>query len=591
MAISVDCLETLRKISELDVVKALWPNEVHYMAQALPSNNVLQAVTGDPTIADDGASSSSSSNSSNSDYKGNLEDIHRVTGVADIRSRFNLTGRGVKIGIIDSGVDYRHPYLGACWKTPGCPFQYGWDFVGDNYSITTGSPPVPDDDPLDTCFGHGTNVAGILAANGSMFTGVAPGVTLGIYRTVSCADGQTTTDILIQAMERAARDGMDIVNMSFGTPSSWPENALTIAASNLIKRGTMVLAAVGNSGQEGMHTIFSPASGAGVIGTGSFEAPTISFLAIGARTASGDDLVLPVSLSASSAAFIFKNPIPIVSVAAVDPTMLGCMPYNGDFAAGKVVFVFRGDCTMAEKALYAQNAGAVGILISNNEASSMTPIVNNTIKIPVGGMDLNDGLKLAQELEAGSVDLVSGERAVTYPNPSSGSASFFTSFGPGPELTGNPSVLAPGSQIISTAPINLGSFSTKYGTSIAVPYMAGIMSLMLEGRRSVWPAHNRNRNLSVDDLQAIVKEHSTPARDPTTGMLVSVFCQGSGRSNVTEVFNTQVVAHPPELRFNYTLVSTSQSATINLRNILDNEGVFYIVSDEPAESISPFYPN
>lgn len=77
------------------------------------------------------------------------------------------------MGVIDTGVDYTHHALGGCFG-PGCRVAYGYDFVGDAY--TGDSEPQPDDDPRDTCNGHGTHVAGIIGANDKHMnlTGVAP---------------------------------------------------------------------------------------------------------------------------------------------------------------------------------------------------------------------------------------------------------------------------------------------------------------------------------------------------------------------------------------------------------------------------------
>jgi Subtilase family len=84
----------------------------------------------------------------------------------------------------------------------------------DDY--TSSNTPVPDDDPRDTCDGHGTHVAGIVGAKGKV-TGVAPGITFGAYRVLGCKGG-VGDDVLVAALERALEDDMDVINMSLGTP-------------------------------------------------------------------------------------------------------------------------------------------------------------------------------------------------------------------------------------------------------------------------------------------------------------------------------------------------------------------------------------
>ncbi len=82
----------------------------------------------------------------------------KMTGVDQVHE-LNITGKGIKIGIVDTGIDYRHPALGGGFGQ-GFKVAGGYDLVGEDY--TGGNTPVPDDDPLATCLsgGHGTHVAG-----------------------------------------------------------------------------------------------------------------------------------------------------------------------------------------------------------------------------------------------------------------------------------------------------------------------------------------------------------------------------------------------------------------------------------------------
>jgi subtilisin family serine protease len=106
-------------------------------------------------------------------FKPRLFTAHKISGVDVFRQKTGLDGTGIKVGIIDNGLDYTHPAFGNCFKTPGCKTQFGSDLVG----VGTSANPKPDNDPLETCEGHGTHVAGIVAADDHElnFTGVAPG--------------------------------------------------------------------------------------------------------------------------------------------------------------------------------------------------------------------------------------------------------------------------------------------------------------------------------------------------------------------------------------------------------------------------------
>ncbi|CAF3755063.1 unnamed protein product [Rotaria sp. Silwood1] len=115
---------------------------------------------------------------------------HDLTGVAQIHDQMKNFGKGVRIAVIDSGIDYFHPALGGCFGSQ-CKVAFGHDFVGDRFSASNPIP-VSDDDPIDDCSAssHGTHVAGIIAANATEisqigfmpivpFLGVAPQATLG----------------------------------------------------------------------------------------------------------------------------------------------------------------------------------------------------------------------------------------------------------------------------------------------------------------------------------------------------------------------------------------------------------------------------
>ncbi|GKT41550.1 minor extracellular protease vpr [Colletotrichum spaethianum] len=194
---------------------------------------------------------------------------HVMTQVDKLREA-GLTGKGVKVAIVDTGIDYRHPALGGCFGE-GCIVAYGWDFTGDDY-YSSSSAPIPDADPLDTCQGQGTHVAGIIMAqkNELGFTGVAPDATLGVYKVSGCA-GYTTSEILVSAFYRAYEDGSDVISCSAGDDSGWASDAAGVAVSRIAEAGVPVIVAAGNSGNLGVWAVASPASGKAVAGIGSVD--------------------------------------------------------------------------------------------------------------------------------------------------------------------------------------------------------------------------------------------------------------------------------------------------------------------------------
>jgi hypothetical protein len=159
-----------------------------------------------------------------------------------------LKGAGVTVGIIDSGIDYTHPDLGGCFGA-GCRVVGGYDFVND------------DADPMDDHY-HGTHVAGIVAANGTV-TGVAPEATLYAYKVLSAAGSGYESDIIaaVEASTDPNGDGdtsdhLDVINLSLGGPGD-PASPMATAVNNAVGEGVIAVVAAGNSGP-GASTIDTP---------------------------------------------------------------------------------------------------------------------------------------------------------------------------------------------------------------------------------------------------------------------------------------------------------------------------------------------
>ncbi|KAJ3025037.1 UNVERIFIED_CONTAM: hypothetical protein HDU68_007546, partial [Siphonaria sp. JEL0065] len=144
--------------------------------------------------------------------------IHQITGVNQARKELGLTGKGINVAVIDTGVYYLHPALGGGFG-PGFKVAKGYDFVGDAYGTNGIYKPVPDADPFDNCSGssHGTHVAGIVAGNAQNitvdgfvpafpFTGVAPDANIFAYRVFGC-NGSAGDDVIVAAIYKAAEDG------------------------------------------------------------------------------------------------------------------------------------------------------------------------------------------------------------------------------------------------------------------------------------------------------------------------------------------------------------------------------------------------
>jgi len=170
-------------------------------------------------------------------------------------------GQGVKVAIIDSGIDYTHPALGQGFG-PGFKVIGGWDFVND------------DADPFDDA-GHGTHVAGIVAGVSDQITGVAPDVSLLAYKVLNASGNGSNSDVLA-GIERAAdpngdgntSDHVDVANLSLGGGGN-PDDPLCVAIDNATTAGVTFAIAAGNNGV--FHGIASPGTARSAITVGACD--------------------------------------------------------------------------------------------------------------------------------------------------------------------------------------------------------------------------------------------------------------------------------------------------------------------------------
>lgn len=435
-----------------------------------------------------------------------------MTGANLAQTSLGFDGSGVRVAVMDTGIDYDHPDLGGCFG-PGCRVEVGHDFVGDAYT-GPGSLPVPDDDP-DDCNGHGTHVAGIVGADGDV-TGVAPGVTFGAYRVFGCS-GSTSVDIMIAAMERALDDDMDVLNMSIGSSFQWPQYPTAAASDVLVNNGVTVVASFGNSGGSGLYSASAPGVGEKVIGVASVD---------------NEAFVVP-SFVVSETSIGYD----VMSFAADPPTSgseeivfvgQGCdadLPLDAD-PSGKVALIVRGGCTFREKAENAADAGATAVVIHNSSPGLFFGTLGSpAFGTPVVSISQEDGLFIRDQ-EA-PVMLTWTDEMVTVDNPTGGLISSFSSYGLSPDLALKPDISAPGGFINSTFPLELGAFATLSGTSMAAPHVAGSAALLLQ-------AHPNTPSQVVRDILQNSADPFVWWGNPGLGFLDNVHRQGAGLVDVDD---------------------------------------------------------
>ncbi|KAG0238235.1 hypothetical protein BGW42_006515 [Actinomortierella wolfii] len=416
-----------------------------------------------------------------------VTDALKLTNTDRVHSELGLTGKGIKIGVIDSGIDYTHKALGGCFG-PGCKVAFGWDFAGDDF--TGENDPKPSGDPMD-CRGHGTHVAGTIGANDSTVLGVAPGAILGAYRVFGC-NGTTTNDIIIAAMEKAVNDGMDVINMSLGEPNGWIGTPVSKAVSRASKLGVLFAAAQGNEGNEGLFSANYVGEGTGVLAVASFINTRITLPYFATALEPSKKILYT---AAEGTGELFPVPQPMAALLNGTSLSLACDPLPTDVnLESKIVLVSRGTCLFKIKAQNVLDRGAVAVIFVNNVAGSVTASVEN-VTITSGSISNVDGMRIVDLLQqAGPTEqngYLTASTTVTFSkepavlmNPAGGTVSGFTSHGPDNNLHLKPDIGAPGENIYSTWMTNNGSYVSISGTSMASPQVAGALALALESLRT-----------------------------------------------------------------------------------------------------------
>jgi len=483
----------------------------------------------------------------------------QMTGADIAQSELGYTGAGVKVAVMDTGIDYDHPDLGGCFGD-GCRVAYGYDLVGDAYDAGDGDAAIiaPDDDP-DDCQGHGTHVSGIIGANGTV-VGVAPEVTFGAYRVFGC-EGSTSADIMIAAMEMALADDMDILNMSIGSAYAWPQYPTAEASDRLVNAGMVVVASIGNSGSYGTYAAGAPGVGKKVIGTASFN---------------NSHTLLPYfEVNGTKIGYVemtYAGPTPTSGTEEIVYVGQGCdadLPLLED-PAGKVALIVRGACSFSEKASNAIDAGAVGVVIHNN----VPGVFNGTLGAPIDGVtpvvgiSLEDGLFIRAQ-EPPPVYMTWTDQMDSFPSPTGGLIASSSSYGLAPDLSLKPDIGAPGGGIYSTYPLEKGGYATMGGTSMASPHVAGAAALLLQAKPHT-PAQ------VVRDILQNSADPKLWSLAPGYGLLDHVHRQGAGMVDIDDAILATTKIEPGKLAAGEGEAGP-YSATLTVENN-DSQAVTYDLS-------------
>ncbi|KAL5435994.1 hypothetical protein PMIN07_003893 [Paraphaeosphaeria minitans] len=555
------------KIANMDMVKRIWPVRVFHV----PKDEVVWKGTDGRTEFVQAALRKRQSNGTDSD----TFSTHVMTQVDRLREK-GITGKGTKIAVIDTGIDYLHPALGGGFGA-GHLVSYGTDLVGDNYNGF--NTPVPDDDPIDECEGHGSHVAGIIAAqtNPYGFTGAAPDVTLGAYRVFGCG-GSAGNDVLIAAYNQAFEDGSDIITASIGGASGWTEDPWAVAVQRIVEQGVPCTVSAGNDGDQGLFYASTAANGKGVTAIASVDNTVAPQVLTNATYSTSNSSAESFGWTPGSPANWPNISLPLWNVNndATD-TANGCDAYPADTPdlSEYIVLIRRGSCTFIQKATNAAAAGAKYILFYNNVAGliSVSAVVDGIEG--VGMVTAEQGGEWIADLKSGTtvtVTIVDPKVAPIYisssPNAATGGfLSIFTSWGPTYEVDVKPQLAAPGGLILSTYPRALGAYAVLSGTSMACPLAAAITALVAEVRGTFDPVELENV-LSATSNPNLFNDGAS-----TYPYLAPVAQQGSGLLQAYDAAYTKTILSISSISFNDT-ANLIQTTNFTIENTGEDEVTF-----------------
>ncbi|MDE1829758.1 MAG: S8 family serine peptidase [Thaumarchaeota archaeon] len=444
----------------------------------------------------------------------------------------NLDGQGIKIGVIDTGIDYNHPDLygyGPSEKVIG-----GYDYVNS------------DQKPLDTN-GHGTEVAGIISADGN-FTGIAPKSKLYAYK-VSSTGEAVSSDYIVKAIQQAMQDGVNVINISLGINKTNDE--IDNAIDEAVKKGIVVVVAAGNNGPQN-DTIGSPGKDGNAITVGATYNNLTSSLAATFEVGNRQFQVFPMIgskmlLGLTQGKIAYGGYGRLQDLQNIDAKNSILLEERGSNIEGQKVY-------FAEKEKNAAELGAKALVVFNNETGIFVGELvepNKTSRymprIPVISMSKEDGLELKSMLTANTVGSLDIFFHPDFVAP-------FSSEGPVSPFYIKPDLVAPGVFINSTT--LGGKYNATSGTSFAAPHVAGAAALLLQ----------KYPNLSPADVASVLVTTTDPVTD-AYGKLFPISVAGSGRLNITKALESNLIISPHGLVFDLSFDNISQTKTLHLKTL------------------------
>jgi subtilisin family serine protease len=539
-------------------------------------------------------------------YQRDLAQTVPYIGAATLQAA-GRDGTGVRVAVLDSGIDFTHRNLGgpgtvadyaACYAqrdaapSGDCANLFGlsapkviggFDFVGEAWP---GGARTEDPNPIDF-EGHGTHVADIIGGKSADGThkGVAPGAKLYGVKVCSAVASSCNGVALLKGIEFALdpngdgdiSDAVDVVNMSLGASYGQAEDDLSEASANASRLGVVVVASAGNSADR-PFIVGSPSSTPDVISVAQTQVPSARSIALVINAPAG---IAGTYRNTETLSFAPLGPGFAGNVAAAG---IGCTAAAfAGFTPGSVAFVDRGSCTISAKVRNASNAGAVGVIIGLVAAGDAVTFSNGGECPATPDGTCKPGLVVTQAVGnlikanlAAPVNVTVSPAVFT---ELAGSMVGSSSRGPSYSYTAiKPDIGAPGASISAIA--GSGSGTEAFGgTSGAAPMVAGSAALLLQGNPGRTPT--QVKAMLMNSAQTTI--YTNPATQP--GVLAPITRIGAGEVRVDRANALNAIAYDaktgtPSLSFGYEAVTGVVSLTrqLDIANLAPNRRNFSITA-------------
>ena len=396
---------------------------------------------------------------------------------AEIPRMNGINGEGVKIAVIDTGVDFNHPDL-LGWGPEG-------KVIGGYNFIQEGELPMDNN-------GHGTQVAGVIAADGQV-KGVAPKAKILAYK-VSEDGKAVSSDLIVKAIEKAIEDKVNIINISLGVNKT--NTQIDSAVTQALEKEIFVVTAAGNDGPE-FGTIGSPGKNFGSVTVGATYNNLTSSLVATLEVNEKPYTVIPMVGSTK-----LDEPIEF-------PITIGGYGKEKDLVGinvtNSILLVERGSDVEGEllyfsiKEKNSADAGAKALIVYNNEPGIFLGELTHEFvetgyqpRIPVVSIDREEGLEIKemiQEDNFASLHLFFNPDFVAH----------FSSRGPVSPFYIKPDIVAPGAYINTTQ--NNASYNFTSGTSYAAPHVSGAAALLIQKNPGIH--HHEIKSLLLTTVETV----------------------------------------------------------------------------------------